>query len=184
LSELDTNHDGVIDSQDAAFADLRVWVDANSDGITESGELKTLTDLQISQLSLSINTEATFNNGNLVGLNSSYQTTDGATHAAADVWFQVDLRSNVTNLTQAMAEFSSGEPAAAAVSLTSGVKTPDVTQPVLAVASLVDAMKQFDGPYGQMTADLARSQITRSAATELLTKDKALSGLGFLASPN
>jgi hypothetical protein len=194
LSELDTNHDGVINNQDANFADLRVWVDANSDGVTEAGELKTLSDLKISQLSLTTDTVATDSNGNLVGLNSSYQTSDGATHAAADVWFKVDLRSNVTNLTQVMSEYNSNDTAAVPVSLTDGVNTPDVNQPVLAVANLVDAMKQFDqgspvsaepGSFIQDTADLAKAQIAQSAATDLLSKSRPDVHIpsGFLGMP-
>ena len=106
LNELDSNQDGFIDSQDKAFADLRVWADVNSDGATGQGELKTLAQLNISQLSLVTDSQASLDNGNVVGLNSSYQTTDGVSHAAADVWFQVDLRANVTLLAQAMAEYS------------------------------------------------------------------------------
>ena len=57
LSELDDvanggNADGMIDANDAGFADLLVWVDANSDGITDDGELKTLAELDIESFSL------------------------------------------------------------------------------------------------------------------------------------
>jgi hypothetical protein len=198
LSQLDSNQDGVIDSQDKAFADLRVWVDANSDGATGQGELKTLTQLNISQLSLATESNASLDNGNVLGLNSSYQTTDGVSHAAADVWFQVDLRANVNNLTQAMSEFgtSSNSGATTAGSLTdSAAKVPDLL-PALAVANLVDAMKQFDAQsapqttgvpgnnFMQETANLAKMQIAQSAATDLLIKNKpdANLGSGFLTS--
>jgi hypothetical protein len=143
LSQLDSNQDGVIDSRDQAFADLRVWVDANSDGVTESGELKTLAQLNISQLSLATNSQASLDNGNVVGLNSSYQTTDGVTHAAADVWFQVDLRANVTHLTQAMAEYS-----ATAIASTAAV----------------------GGNFNQDSAHLAKVPPPQLAATDLLSK--------------
>ena len=49
------------------------------------------------------------NQGNILGLNSSYQTSDGISHAAADVWFAVDPQSSLdtkaSSLTQAMASF-------------------------------------------------------------------------------
>ena len=32
LAELDSNGDGVINASDAAFGELKLWVDANSDG--------------------------------------------------------------------------------------------------------------------------------------------------------
>jgi hypothetical protein len=196
LSELDSNHDGVITSQDAAFNDLRVWVDGNADGVTEQGELKSLVDLKISQLNLTTSTaDARLSNGNLVDLNASYQTTDGATHAAADVWFQVDLRSNVTSLTQAMTEFGANEATtAAAGGLTLNTPTQGVTPPALAVANLVDAMKQYDqsapasavtGSFMQDTANLAKAQIAQSAATDLLAKARpdALAPQGILGMP-
>jgi Ca2+-binding RTX toxin-like protein len=39
LAALDTNHDGVLDDKDAAWANLVVWQDKNQDGITQPGEL-------------------------------------------------------------------------------------------------------------------------------------------------
>jgi hypothetical protein len=92
LRELDGNADGVIDSNDKAFADLKVWVDANSDGNTDGGELKSLASLGIASISTQAHAELSKDNGNLIGLTSSYQTVDGATHAAADVWFVADAK--------------------------------------------------------------------------------------------
>ena len=160
LSELDSNLDGVVNRQDAAFNELRVWVDGNSDGVTEQGELKTLADLKISQLSLTTTTEISQDHGNLLGLNSSYQTTDGATHAAADVWFQVDLRSNVTNLIQAMADFGAAQ------------------------SAVPSANMQLNSPFAD-TAALAKAQITQSAATDLIAKiwPTAQTDQGILGAP-
>jgi hypothetical protein len=90
LRELDSNHDGAISADDAAYADLRVWVDSNSDGVTETGELKTLASLGISQISTNTSVGTGTDNGNILGLTSTYETTDGVTHAAADVWFIAD----------------------------------------------------------------------------------------------
>jgi hypothetical protein len=90
LRELDSNGDGVVDAKDKGFADLRVWVDSNSDGLTEAGELKTLASLNITSISTQAQTGTEMQNGNLLGLTSTYQTTDGANHAAADVWFVAD----------------------------------------------------------------------------------------------
>lgn len=36
LADLDTNQDGIIDKHDTAFAELKVWQDKNSDGISQS----------------------------------------------------------------------------------------------------------------------------------------------------
>jgi hypothetical protein len=87
MAQYDSNGDGKLTAADAHFADLRVWVDANHDGKTETGELKTLGDLHITSLDLHGLAGTTTNNGNLLGLTSSYTTADGTSHDMADVWF-------------------------------------------------------------------------------------------------
>lgn len=47
---LDTNSDGVINSSDSSFNNLTIWVDADEDGILDSGELKTMAQAGISAL--------------------------------------------------------------------------------------------------------------------------------------
>src|SRR3546814_14458490 len=50
LRELDSNQDGVIDSQDAAFSELKIWRDANDNGRTDIGELLSLSEAGIASL--------------------------------------------------------------------------------------------------------------------------------------
>jgi hypothetical protein len=52
LADFDLNEDGVIDAQDEIFANLRLWRDANQDGISQSEELLTLSDLNIASINL------------------------------------------------------------------------------------------------------------------------------------
>jgi hypothetical protein len=89
LAAQDSNADGVIDATDANFDKLRVWVDANSDGITDAGELRTLADAHIASINLNHTGGSVQQNGNVVEAASSFTTTDGATHEVADVGFQV-----------------------------------------------------------------------------------------------
>src|SRR5471032_3408640 len=88
LAALDSNGDGKIDSADAVYSALRVWVDANGDGISVAGELHTLASLNIASISTTATASNAQQNGNRIGLTSSYTSTDGSAHASADVWFQ------------------------------------------------------------------------------------------------
>jgi hypothetical protein len=63
LADFDLNADGKIDALDDVFANLRIWRDLNQDGISQSEELLTLSDLNIA----SINLQNTKNNTNLNG---------------------------------------------------------------------------------------------------------------------
>jgi hypothetical protein len=227
LREMDANHDNVIDQNDAAFNDLRVWVDGNSDGVTETGELKTLASLGITQIGVqtAVGTEA--DNGNVLGLTSTYQTADGATHAAADVWFatdsggsgnqaavagngvdaaiaalgstdaaasqlavakvaidvpvtgssvvpsmgqQVDLRTRVSSLAQAMGSFGgSSTPDVVAGGLNQSLSSgggAEVSSGMLAVASMADAMKQFDS-NGNMVANVVNTSVPSTKSLTL-----------------
>ena len=91
LRDIDGNQDGRLDANDAAFAQLRIWRDANSNGVTDAGELLTLEQAGISavrtqwQASTFVDT-----NGQAHGQIGSAVRTDGSDAAAADVWFEVD----------------------------------------------------------------------------------------------
>jgi len=125
MDELDTNRDGVIDSADQAYGKLQVWIDGNADGLSQADELKSLGDLGITKLNLDAKQNASLNNGNIVGITSTYETSDGNTHQAADVWFQMaapgaSLTTSVSSLTQAL----SGYTAAAAAAGTAKLEVP------------------------------------------------------------
>src|SRR3546814_17528236 len=59
LRELDSNQDGVIDSQDAAFSELKILRDANDNGRTDIGELLSLSEAGIASLQTQVS-ESTF----------------------------------------------------------------------------------------------------------------------------
>ena len=87
----DTNHDGKLSAQDAHWKELQVWVDANHDGKTDKGELHGLADFGIVELDLHATKGTAMDNGNLLGLVSSYSKADGSQHAMVDVWFAKDV---------------------------------------------------------------------------------------------
>jgi hypothetical protein len=130
LRELDSNADGVIDSKDAAFNDLKVWVDGNSDGITEGGELKSLSALNIASINANAQVGTATNNGNLLGLTSTYQTTDGASHQAADVWFLADKGSAAAAASVALTPPTTEANLAAALTWPDGVPAAVANAPL------------------------------------------------------
>ena len=90
LSELDSNNDGVINQEDDAFDELQVWKDLNSDGITNDGELISLAEANIKEISLSNEVDDTIDNGNTIGLKGSYTNSDGKEEEISDVWFSYE----------------------------------------------------------------------------------------------
>ncbi|MCA9799312.1 MAG: hypothetical protein KC474_07160 [Cyanobacteria bacterium HKST-UBA04] len=65
LKKHDDNHDGIINSQDAVFTQLRTWIDANGDGVSQAEELKTLQEAGVKQLFLAYDeSSATDTHGN------------------------------------------------------------------------------------------------------------------------
>ncbi|MFM0073487.1 calcium-binding protein [Paraburkholderia sediminicola] len=87
LRKLDANHDNVIDASDPAFASLRVWVDANGNGASDSGELYTLSQLGIVSINLNATAVTETIAGNRISSISSYTLADGTTREIADAWF-------------------------------------------------------------------------------------------------
>ncbi|MFL9866670.1 calcium-binding protein [Paraburkholderia fungorum] len=87
LRKLDANHDNVIDASDPAFASLRVWVDANGNGASDSGELYTLSQLGIVSINLNATAVTETIAGNKISSISSYTLADGTTREIVDAWF-------------------------------------------------------------------------------------------------
>jgi hypothetical protein len=81
----DSNRDGVFDARDAQFAEFKVWQDADRDGFTDAGELKSLGEAGIVSLDLHAAFEPQIVAGNIVFGTSSFARADGSTSALADV---------------------------------------------------------------------------------------------------
>ncbi|OSI07139.1 hypothetical protein BWD08_09080 [Neisseria animaloris] len=86
LLVIDTNSDGLIDAQDEAFKQLRVWRDLNQDGISQENELFTLESLNIQSLNTAYQDVSTrLGNGNNLVQKGSYTLSDGQTREMGDV---------------------------------------------------------------------------------------------------
>jgi hypothetical protein len=89
LADMDSNADGKIDAQDAAFADMQVWVDANGDGVTDAGELRGLIEAGIQSIDVTHANSNTTQNGNVLFGTGQFTKVDGTTAALTDAWFEV-----------------------------------------------------------------------------------------------
>ncbi|HEY9105960.1 MAG TPA: cadherin-like domain-containing protein, partial [Roseateles sp.] len=85
LRAFDTNGDGVFSAADEKWAAFGVWQDANSNGVTDPGELKSLTDLGINGISLSSDGKFQVINGQTVHGIGQATKSDGSQLALADV---------------------------------------------------------------------------------------------------
>ncbi len=88
LAQYDVNLDGVISKADAVFDRLQIWVDANTDGVTDAGELHSLLSLGIASIGLQHDGSQTVQNGNLLSGLAQASTEDGAQLQVTDAWLQ------------------------------------------------------------------------------------------------
>lgn len=87
LADVDANADGQIDSQDTVFDELRVWQDTNQDGVSQSNELHTLSELGITSISTGYQSTNQDLNGNTLTATGSYTREDGSVGTAGDLLF-------------------------------------------------------------------------------------------------
>lgn len=85
LADLDSNHDGQFSSLDVQFSNVRLWHDLNQDGISDTGELQSLTDAGIASISLtSTATNIPLTGGNVQSAAGTYTRTNGTTGALGE----------------------------------------------------------------------------------------------------
>jgi hypothetical protein len=163
LAELDSNLDGRISSADINFADLKVWTDTNSNGITDAGELLAMQDLGIVSLDLQATSTTVKDNGNTIGLVSSFEDASGNNRTLADVWFVTDKQNT-------------------AAATPNQILTVEPTPMQAGVFGLVDAMaafvesgaaKNFD-LYGDGTQATASAQTAATGGASLFSSTSQL----------
>ncbi len=97
LRDLDSNGDGVFNAEDAEFSKVRVWQDANQDGVAQAGELKTLAQHDITAINLDSTATDQASNGNVISAVGSFvrgDGTSGAINGNQSLAANLDLASN------------------------------------------------------------------------------------------
>ncbi|WP_336966750.1 lectin-like domain-containing protein [Sphingobium aquiterrae] len=94
LAAIDTNADNKIDQLDSAFADLRMWRDLNSDGVSTSDEMLTMAQAEIESISLTYVASGADIEGNQIARVGYYTRTSGGQRDVGSVWFETDETGN------------------------------------------------------------------------------------------
>lgn len=99
LASLDSNGDGKIDAGDAAFEDLKIWIDADNDGISDDGELSSLSDNDVASISLTTDQSGGEEDGQTVFAEGEFTFADGSTGNFMEVGFDTIFGSDADPLT-------------------------------------------------------------------------------------
>lgn len=92
LSQFDSNNDGLIDENDASFDDLLLWIDSNGNGISEEGELSSLSSHNIKSISLDYTTvNASTSSEAIIGNQSVFTYTNDVQNTLGEMWASADL---------------------------------------------------------------------------------------------
>lgn len=94
LVAFDSNGDGVLSADDARFADFRIWQDVNQDGISQSGELRSLEEAGVTSINLTAHVGRQTSDedaylDNVVFGHTAVQWADGSETIAGDVGLRV-----------------------------------------------------------------------------------------------
>ncbi|MEA9761265.1 hypothetical protein VDF70_19890, partial [Xanthomonas campestris pv. raphani] len=87
LADLDSDKNGIFDSRDVEFSNVRVWRDLNQDGVSQSAELFKLADLGVASIGLvpTMTEDLDLGNGNVVDNRGAYTRIDGTVGLAGDL---------------------------------------------------------------------------------------------------
>ncbi|MBO5426573.1 MAG: DUF2974 domain-containing protein [Lachnospiraceae bacterium] len=92
LSQYDKNEDGIIDAEDEIFNQLKLWVDTDGDGLSENGELKSLSDMGIKEIKLEhVSSNLTTGTEALIGNTSTFVYEDDSEGVIGELWVASDL---------------------------------------------------------------------------------------------
>lgn len=96
LAQYDSNLDDKITSADDVFAELRVWQDLNSDGVSDVDELTTLSENNISEIALNYSVNPSTDGNQVIHQeHSTYKDNSGEDYLAETLWFETDATNSV-----------------------------------------------------------------------------------------
>lgn len=96
LADLDSNSDGKVDASDTAWAELKVWKDANSDGTSTANELLTMEQAGVSTINTGYTSPNTnFGNGNTLAQAGTFTRLDSTSGQAGSLLFSRDTADSV-----------------------------------------------------------------------------------------
>jgi hypothetical protein len=98
---MDSNGDGVVNAQDAGWAELHIWIDADQNGISAPAELLTMGQAGIESIETTANSTAVYYEGAYMPVASIVHMLDGSTRVIGDVFFtnkdEGEVRGAATN---------------------------------------------------------------------------------------
>ncbi|PKB14783.1 T1SS-143 domain-containing protein [Novosphingobium kunmingense] len=176
----DSNGDGLLDTQDAAYAQFGVWQDANSNGVSEAGEFKTLAELGIASLDLTSDGKADAAAGGDVTIfgTTTYTRADGTTGIATDVAFATTTANTLQRQAQpaelaAMSAAATALLAAMAMDHANAAAAPGVEKAATHGADLPAAPAAAAADLPAQAAPSAFAQFAAHAADKVAAADGA-----------
>ncbi|MGE5501290.1 MAG: hypothetical protein ACM3W4_05125, partial [Ignavibacteriales bacterium] len=105
----DTNHDGVLNAADADFAKFGVWQDANSNGVCDPGEFKSLAEAGIASINLTTTEGSAYTAADgqvTVNGTTTFTWSNGTTGTVGDVSFAISPANDDRIVEQAQRGFA------------------------------------------------------------------------------
>ena len=177
----DSNGDGQLTAADAGYASFGVWQDANSNGVTDAGEYRTLSEAGIVSIDLVANDNSyTAANGQvLVHGESSYAHADGSQNVVGDVSFatrQAEAQKSAAQAMTTQSLTSSLVAASLVASVGAGIRQasfdadPD--------AHLVSLSAPVSDASAEQSLGLARGETHEALADHLSPQHEAIQSSG------
>ncbi|HCJ41130.1 MAG TPA: hypothetical protein DHV89_06260, partial [Ruminococcus sp.] len=145
LSQYDENGDGVIDAKDAAYSQLRVWIDENGDGISQENELYTLTQMGVKSISLDfVDSGRPTDSETVIGHEAAFTSKDGKERNIGEAWVASNHFNSIDKLVVEPSETVNGLPNVAGFGKIHSLHTAITLDTTGTLESMVKAFTESD----------------------------------------